>query len=127
MALPIAGDSVVKVRLVHDATQRTWATDASPDPGREPVELVGEGGKFTLYLERRDTGPHPFDVLTPRQRSVAERACRGLTTRAIAEDLGVGVETVRSHLKTLYARLGVAGRTELARVATGDLVLTDLA
>ena len=116
----------MKVRLVHDESQRAWQTDESPGPGQLPVELDGAGGKFTVLVECAQSVPQAFDVLTVRQRSVAMRDCGGLTTQAIAEALGIATETVRSHLKNIYRRLGVAGRTELVRVATGDLVLGDL-
>jgi DNA-binding CsgD family transcriptional regulator len=54
--------------------------------------------------------------LTPRERQVAERAARGLASRAIAEELSLSVRTVDNHLRNAYAKLGVAGRDELAGV-----------
>ncbi len=54
--------------------------------------------------------------LTPRERQVAERAARGLASRAIADELSLSVRTVDNHLRNAYAKLGVAGRDELAGV-----------
>jgi DNA-binding NarL/FixJ family response regulator len=62
----------------------------------------------------------PEQPLTRRQRDVGRLAARGLTSRDIAEQLGVGVRTVESHLSAAYRRLGVASRAELAQVFFPD-------
>ena len=54
--------------------------------------------------------------LTPREREAAELAARGLTDREIAEALFVSIRTVHAHLRSAYAKLGVAGRGELAAI-----------
>lgn len=54
--------------------------------------------------------------LTRRQRDVARLAASGLSSREIADRLGVGVRTVESHLATTYRLLGVSSRAELATV-----------
>ena len=54
--------------------------------------------------------------LTARERDVARAAARGATSRAIADELGLSARTVDNHLGSVYAKLGVSGRTELAAV-----------
>ncbi len=49
--------------------------------------------------------------LTRRESEVLEGISHGSSTREIADDLYVGEETVRSHLKSLYQKLGVSGRS----------------
>lgn len=56
--------------------------------------------------------------LSPCQRQVATRAAAGATVREIAQALESGQETVRTHLRESYRRLGVANRLELARALT---------
>ncbi|MFC5063448.1 LuxR C-terminal-related transcriptional regulator [Actinomycetospora atypica] len=56
------------------------------------------------------------DDLTPRELEVARLAARGLTSRAISEQLTLSVRTVDNALRVVYAKLGVAGRRELAEV-----------
>jgi DNA-binding NarL/FixJ family response regulator len=51
--------------------------------------------------------------LTPREREVLALAASGLTNRAIAGRLHLSERTVESHLAHIYAKLGVAGRSEL--------------
>ncbi|WP_433801748.1 LuxR C-terminal-related transcriptional regulator [Actinomycetospora sp. CA-084318] len=59
------------------------------------------------------------DDLTPREREVARLAARGLTSRAIAERLVLSVRTVDNTLSSVYAKLHVAGRRELATIDLG--------
>ena len=54
-------------------------------------------------------------ALSPVQRVVARGAADGATISEIAESMGRAPETVRSHLRAAYARLGVSSRVELAR------------
>ena len=49
--------------------------------------------------------------LTRRESEVLDGISHGLPTRQIAEKLFVGEETVRSHLKSLYQKLGVSDRS----------------
>lgn len=56
---------------------------------------------------------HGWDGLTPTERQVAELAVSGLTNAAIAERLFIGRETVKTHLSSVYAKVGVANRTQL--------------
>jgi DNA-binding NarL/FixJ family response regulator len=65
----------------------------------------------------RTPGLQTFDVpvpLTDREREIAQLAARGLTSRAIAEQLVVSTRTVENHLQRVYTKLGVSGRSELA-------------
>jgi DNA-binding CsgD family transcriptional regulator len=56
------------------------------------------------------------DVLTGRERDVAGLAAVQCTDREIAIRLGMSVRTVGTHLGRVYAKLGITGRAELARL-----------
>ena len=56
---------------------------------------------------------HGWDGLTPTERQVADLALGGLTNAEIAERLFIGRETVKTHLSNIYAKVGVANRTQL--------------
>ena len=51
--------------------------------------------------------------LSPREQEVLHLVSRGLTTAAMAEELGISPHTVRDHLKHLYHKTGTKGRSEL--------------
>ncbi len=55
------------------------------------------------------------DGLTQREREVALLVADGLRSREVAERLGIAAQTVKSHLKTIFDKLGVRNRVELAR------------
>jgi two-component system nitrate/nitrite response regulator NarP len=59
----------------------------------------------------------PTDLLTPRERDVAERVARGQRNKEIARELNVTEGTVKMHLHNIYEKLQVKNRTELALVA----------
>jgi predicted ATPase/DNA-binding NarL/FixJ family response regulator len=58
--------------------------------------------------------------LTPVETRVVELASRGLNNPIIARDLLMSRNAVKAHLSHAYAKLGVANRTELARLAARD-------
>lgn len=66
--------------------------------------------------DRPDSG---WESLTPTEQSVVDLAIAGLNNPQIAERLYMSRGTVKAHLGHVYAKLGVANRTELARLA-GD-------
>jgi NarL family two-component system response regulator LiaR len=56
--------------------------------------------------------------LTERQREVLALLADGLGNAEIAEALFISPETVKSHLRTIFERLGVNNRTQAARYVT---------
>jgi DNA-binding NarL/FixJ family response regulator len=54
------------------------------------------------------------ESLTPTERQVTDLAASGSTNAQIAEQLRMSPATVKTHLTHVFAKLGVANRTELA-------------
>jgi DNA-binding CsgD family transcriptional regulator len=59
----------------------------------------------------------PHAQLTAREREVLMALAEGKGTPRIAEELGVGVHTVRNHLNRLFRKLHVHGRVEVLAAA----------
>jgi DNA-binding CsgD family transcriptional regulator len=59
---------------------------------------------------------HGWDSLTNAELVVARSAADGLTNRETAERLGVSPHTVNTHLRHVFAKLGMHSRVELVRV-----------
>lgn len=57
----------------------------------------------------------PAEPLTRREREVLARIATGSPNAAIAEAMGVQLATVKSHISSLYRKLGVANRVEATR------------
>ncbi|WP_233223426.1 AAA family ATPase [Amycolatopsis sp. CA-128772] len=70
--------------------------------------LAEAGGRM-----HRGTGS-PSDALSGSERRVAQRAAEGATNREIAESLFITQRTVEVHLTSVYRKLGIAGRADLA-------------
>src|SRR4029079_7934896 len=54
------------------------------------------------------------ESLTRREREMAHAVARGLRNRQIAHEFGISEETVKKHLATIYGKLDLSGRVELA-------------
>jgi DNA-binding CsgD family transcriptional regulator len=61
-------------------------------------------------------GFESVDELTGREREVAELAASGLSSRRIAERLGITARTVDNLLGRVYTKLGISGRQELTEL-----------
>ena len=57
------------------------------------------------------------EALTPREIEILHLVAAGLGNQQIARHLGVAVTTVRTHLSSLYEKLGLRSRVELALFA----------
>jgi DNA-binding NarL/FixJ family response regulator len=63
---------------------------------------------------------NPQDVgstLTEREREVLALLARGATNREIASELYLSFDTIKTHVRKVFAKLGVANRTQAAIVA----------
>jgi len=56
-------------------------------------------------------------ALTPREFEILQLIAAGLSNKAIQEHLTLSKNTVRTHIKNLYAKLGVSSRTQAVRQA----------
>jgi DNA-binding CsgD family transcriptional regulator len=54
-----------------------------------------------------------LSALTPAEQAVLDQALTGVPAREIAEHLSLSEATVRSHLSSIYVKLGVSGRVAL--------------
>ncbi len=70
--------------------------------------------------ERFDFLPEP-DILTAREAEVLQLLQEGLTNAEIAHRLSIGIETVRTHARNIYRKLGISTRRDLARFSRGPV------
>jgi DNA-binding NarL/FixJ family response regulator len=62
-------------------------------------------------------GADALGSLTARERDVLAGIARGLSNRAIADELGITERTARTHVSNILAKLGLASRTQAALLA----------
>lgn len=107
--------------------------EASAEQLREAIAtaLKGEGvylhPKVAQRLLQRginDGGTPGGADLTPRERDVLQRVCEGLSNEEIAGRLFVSPKTVKSHLSSIYRKLGVSNRTQAVTKALREEMVT---
>jgi DNA-binding NarL/FixJ family response regulator len=84
-----------------------------PLPADLAAEIIEVGGEMLVvfsFTGKRDvSGP-----LTEAEQAIADLVLQGLTTAQVAAARGVARATVASQLQSIYRKLGVASRAELA-------------
>ena len=63
------------------------------------------------------SGAEAVGRLTTRERDVLAGVARGLSNRAIADELGIAERTARTHVSNILAKLGLTSRTQAALFA----------
>src|SRR5918999_3821947 len=81
------------------------------------VLLASRGRSYTspVFASRADS--RDFDELSPKQLAALRLLAQGLERKAIAERMGIGEETVKTHLAEVRRKLGA--RTSAQAVAIG--------
>jgi DNA-binding NarL/FixJ family response regulator len=93
--------------------------DADPQDVIDGVRAVSRGESplhpraARQLLGARRTTPTGVD-LTPRESEVLVLVRRGLANKQIARRLGISERTVKAHLTSVFATIGVADRTQAA-------------
>jgi DNA-binding NarL/FixJ family response regulator len=116
-------------RLVDFPVWGVLPLEASPEELSAAVHALAEGlwtGSPALVrglLDRRpaavmDGAEQVVDPLTGRERQVLQLTAEGLANKQIATALEISENTVKFHLSSLYAKLGVTSRTEAVRAGT---------
>jgi len=109
-----------------------WLEPVRSSVGAGAEKLFDEGRRLpldealTLGLDdRREDGRRagPSSVLTRREFEVAELVARGLTNREIADQLWLSANTVATHLRRIYAKLGIHSRHGLLATSYADPAL----
>ncbi|MGP4002433.1 AAA family ATPase [Streptomyces sp. 8N706] len=95
------------LRAASDLAQRYGAVALGQNARGALLEAGGRMRKMTAS---------PLDLLTSMERKVAGLAAGGAGNRSIAQSLYVTVRTVETHLTSVYRKLDIAERAQLAAV-----------
>jgi DNA-binding CsgD family transcriptional regulator len=87
---------------------------------RRQDTITGSTARFARFIEQAEVlrgqwisdGPPLVESLTPRELEVARLLALGLTNEELSKAMYVSLNTVKTHLKRLYDKLGVQTRTE---------------
>ena len=96
-------------------TDRLARAGTAPSMG-EAAPMHAAGSRTAALRSKSATEAPSHEPLTTRERTVVRLLTTGATNKAIARELGVSVNTVKTHVRTAYGKLGVSSRAELAAV-----------
>ncbi len=125
----LAGDTATARRWLavalrgarHEHLRRPFV-EAGPWSGplldTDPLRGLAAGWLVTGSADVPPSGvKEPVEELSGRERDVLRRLARLMTTEEIAADLYVSVNTVKTHLKSVYRKLDVNRRADAVRRA----------
>ncbi len=124
--LLVTGNPEEAARLAGWPVWGVLPVDASAEEFSAVLHALAEGlwaGSPALaraLLERHsmpvlDQAEQVVNPLTERERQVLQLTAQGLANKQIAVSLEISENTVKFHLSSLYAKLGVTSRTEAVR------------
>lgn len=139
-ALRDRGDTRAVIMLTAEITDRQLMSvmcagvngivskDGAEDGLVDVLELVHSGQKAiapyflqrALDLSLKPDSHGPLAKLNPRERKIATLVARGMRNRDIGAEMGIGEGTVKVYLHTMYQKLGIDNRTELALLAVSE-------
>lgn len=100
--------------LVQQLVGRIVKQDGVPFPLEEKVILDLEVDGVRCVLVRRPQDPDRADVaLSPREREIARMVAKGYPNKVIARVLEISSWTVSTHLRRIFAKLGVSSRAAM--------------
>ena len=122
-------DDVESLRGMLNSNLRAWgvlSADATEDELVAAVRAVGEGlwvgapslvGDLLRLSGRRESSSEDslVEQLTARELEVLQLMAQGLANKQIALKLSISEHTVKFHLSSLYAKLGISSRTEAVK------------
>lgn len=83
-----------------------------PGNGWQEVELALSNAEPAYFQERE------LPRLTPTETEVMDRLAQGKTNRVIAKEMFISINTVKTHVRSIFQKLGVNTRASAVRLAT---------
>jgi DNA-binding CsgD family transcriptional regulator len=74
----------------------------------------------------RSRDPEAAPRLTPQELQVAQLVAQGLSNKEVAAQLFLSPRTIDAHLRSVFAKLEITSRTQLARMPLGDGATPDM-
>lgn len=84
----------------------------------------GVTARLLRAMRERERAAEPLNRLTPRELDVLGAIAKGQSNRDIARGLRITEETVKTHVSSILAKLGLADRTQAAIYALRHGIIT---
>jgi DNA-binding NarL/FixJ family response regulator len=128
--LVLAGDAHPATTVAVLAAGADWclAKGCSSRQVATAIRRLAAGGQAPVAAAAAPTGRDPgvelmVGTLTFREREILGLLTGGLTSRRIAQELCLSYQTVRSHIYSVFVKLGVHSQLEAVRFALDHQVV----
>ena len=68
--------------------------------------------KVVASFQKADQVGERLDLLSAREQAVLDCLAQGLAYKQIGDQLGISINTIRTHLRHIYEKLHVQSRTQ---------------
>jgi DNA-binding NarL/FixJ family response regulator len=129
LVLSKSTDPVTLSQLVRSGIAGLTHQDQSVDQIASALDAIAAGQNVLNPGPRRLPVPHTerLSKLSPREKEILVRIVSGQSTRQMAFAMNITVDTVRTYVKNVLAKLGAHSRLELAALASQDGLIIDQA
>ncbi|HMD23601.1 MAG TPA: response regulator transcription factor [Streptosporangiaceae bacterium] len=123
LVLTSVTDPVAAGRAMREGAAGVLYKDVDPDALVRAIRAVHDGHLLLApeaagtLLQPATGRNHSLDALTAREREVLAELAKGRSNREIARALNVSEKTVKAHVSSVLAKLGVQDRTQAALFA----------
>src|SRR5690606_13263060 len=112
-----AGDAEVS-RALRKGAAGYVCNDVDPAALVKAVRIVRNGGRFLQDDIARIIDENlGSEILTPAEENVLRMLVSGMSNKEISTELDVSENTVKTHIKNLYDKIGVSDRASAATTA----------
>jgi ATP/maltotriose-dependent transcriptional regulator MalT len=115
-ALSAAGRSDEAIAQLVRAADAFDELGASRYRDQVEAQLRGLGKTIRRRTRRGRNDGSGMELLTGRELEVAELLCDHLTNREIAGELFLSLKTIEAHMRSIFQKLGVSSRREVAEL-----------
>jgi DNA-binding NarL/FixJ family response regulator len=113
-----AADASTMQRALSMGANGLFTKSQGADALHQALQHVLQGGRYvSAEFAVQSPAPDPLLKLTPREREVLHAVAVGASSKQIAEQLGLSLNTVHKHRENLIDKLGVRGSGELVAYA----------
>lgn len=110
-------DAGVLSYVLKDIAAETLADTIRKARDNEPILHPRAAAVLMRSLRARSASENGLNSLSQRERETLECIAEGLSNALIAERLGIGEKTVKSHVSNMLAKLELTDRTQAAVMA----------
>lgn len=137
LALTMHDDYEYFLELLHHGASGCVLKGASSAELLAAIHAVHEGGMYihpsmaknlvSDYVRRMEPGEDRarYDGLSSRERQVLKLVAEGKTSREVADELVLSVNTVQTHRAHIMEKLNLHNRTDIVRYALHKGLITD--